>query len=167
LPGDDLIRGNGQSNFNAGLRAIVGMHSGQPHSRGTRMISSAIAEGIGLQMSKIAENVDLALERLQRLQDRRQVEGGARGRWRPLFLNHAVGDVDETETWRSRRGCGQRRRHGIQERKRQCGARASQKSPPGQRFLCDEHHRASYFPRACRIWNGALCTIPSTNVANW
>jgi hypothetical protein len=69
------------------------------------VIARAVAERIGLQMGQSAQDVDVLAQRLQRLQDGRELETLAGGGGVPLFLNDAVRNVDKAEA-RRRDRCG-------------------------------------------------------------
>ena len=65
------------------------------------MIAGAVAERVGLQVREPADDVDVALQRFERLQGRRQLEVAPGRRRDPLILDDAVGDIDEAEARRA------------------------------------------------------------------
>ena len=60
---DELIGGRRQPHFDAGLRAVVRVHAGQPRRRRARVIARAVAERVGLQVREAAQDVDVLLRR--------------------------------------------------------------------------------------------------------
>ena len=160
---DELIDGRRQLHLDARLRAVVGVHAGQPHRRRARMIAGAVAEGVGLQMRQAAEDVDLVAHAGERLQHRRQLEAGAGRRRRPLVLDDAVGDVDEAEARRGlERARRERRHHRVEERQRDVAPIARRNVRRGSAFFVTNITRLP----ASRIWNGRLLTTPSTSDAS-
>ena len=65
--------------------------------RGRAVVVGRGAAPVGLRVFEIADHVDLVVERLERLQDLRELEAGALGRRRPLGHDRAVREVDAAE----------------------------------------------------------------------
>ena len=109
----------------------------QPRRRG------GVHLGLSARALQVADDDQRVLERLERLQRRRQLEVRAGGRRRPRRHVGAVRHVDEAE--RATAGASrlrERRRgrhHRVEQRQRQRGAHAAQERPPRQRHLGDEH----------------------------
>jgi hypothetical protein len=119
----------------------------------------------GRLVLEAADDRQLTLERLERLEDRRQLEGGALAGRRPLLHDRAVRQVQEPHARLRRGGCLReqraRRHHRVEERQADGDADTPQERPPGEMPPGDEH---GYEPSRAlmRIWNGALFTMPST-----
>ena len=97
------------------------------------MVAGPIAEGVGLQVRKPAEDIDVTSDGLQRLQNRRQFKAAAGRLCYPLILDDAIGNLDEAQAWRGLDGArGQCRNHGIQQRQRDRSAHPPEKGPPAQ-----------------------------------
>src|SRR5262245_43586979 len=90
-----------------------------------------------------ADNRQLTLERLERFDDRRQLETLALGGRRPLIHDCPEREIDESHMrlWLGRglRHCGPRGNHSIQQRQSYGDASAAKKSTPGQVLLRNEH----------------------------
>ncbi len=132
---------------------LVGGHAGErvntlsrlrPHTTEPRRGAERVDGGrICCAMAKSAHDVQAIAERLERLEDRRELESGALGRRRPLVHDGAVRDVDESEA-RERLGrglCQQRpgRNHRVEQRQRQTHPDALQERSARQVLLGDEH----------------------------
>ena len=116
-----------------------GPFGGRPRepSRGADGVIAALRGRPG----EIADHDQRIAERLERLQDRRELEVGARLAGRPLLHDGAVGHVDGAKSRRRRRGCGRRegRNHRFERRQRHDGAHPAQERPTRQRHLGNEH----------------------------
>jgi hypothetical protein len=87
-----------------------------------------------------AHDRELLLERLERSQDRHELEALAVGRRRPLAHDGAVRKVDEPELYeRLLRRVRERGHHRIEHRQRDRRADSTQHRPPRQMLLGDEH----------------------------
>ena len=181
LLGDHLIGGGPEID----VLALGGLGDGaaQP-ARGRGHVRVG---GLAARPRRVGHQDRVILERLERLQDGREVEALPGRRRRPLVHDGAVRDVDRPEPFRGVRGRlhrgGHGRHHRLQERQRHGDARPPQEGPARQRPLRDEHgcgsplcslaaYRVATFVGSgsgaglMRIWNGALVTIPRTRVEN-
>ena len=151
----------------AELRLGAGLGERAAQERGGRaVVVGRGAAAIGQRVLEAADNVDLVVERLERLQDLGQLEPGAGRLRRPLVHDGAVRDVDRAEAGaglggRLRPG-GRRRHHRVEERQRQRDAGAAQEGPPRQVGLAQERHGGSP-SLLTRIRNGALCVTARTS----
>src|ERR1019366_1067794 len=92
LPGDNLIHGN------AGLdlhRAFLHLYAGEVAAAATPVIARAIEQRAPGVMGKVAEQEDVVLVRLQRLEDARQFAQFALVVRGPIAHYDAVRHVDE------------------------------------------------------------------------
>src|SRR5262245_61415310 len=90
-----------------------------------------------------AHDRELLLEPSERLEDRPQLEAGARGRGRPVLHDGAMRQVHESHA-RLRRSSGvnqlrPRRDHGIEERQSNDDTGTAKKSATRKMLLCNEH----------------------------
>ena len=103
---------------------------------GTSACTGAALAGLVVEA---ADDGQLLLERLERLEDRRQLEVRALGRRRPLLHDRAVREVDEAHARLRRRGGlrqrGARRNHRVQQRQADRDARAAQNVRRDRCFL--------------------------------
>ena len=137
LSGDDLIDGRADPDV-FGFRALGG-RAGQEGRDAARM--RAFRRFVGA-----ADHDEMIAERLERLQNRRELEARA-GRVRgPLVHHGAHRHEDGAESARRRGGRGQRGGRGdhrIEERQRKRGPDALQESSTRQRHFRDEHSAPS------------------------
>ena len=107
----DLLRGN-LIDGDAERRLRAGFGERAAEKRGGRaVVIRRRAAAVGIGVPQIADDVDLVVERLERLQDRRELEAGALGCRRPLRHDRAVREVDRAEPRpRLRRGLAEQRR---------------------------------------------------------
>ena len=90
------------------------------------MIARSIAERVRLQMRESADNVQVILHRLERLENRRQIESGSDFLRLPLLLDHAIRYIDEAEPRNRLAGGRQRRHHRIEKGQSHADTCASQ-----------------------------------------
>ena len=149
-PRDQLIQGDARQQVRLGPRRG---DAGQEPGRRAR-----VHAGIARHAVQAGQDVHLIGERLDPLQNARDLEVLSLGRRREVLHRHSVRDVDDAEpadrVRRRRADGGKRRRHAVEERERQRGADAPQHGPPRNRFLRDDHESD------LRIWNGSLWTMP-------
>ena len=124
-----------------------------------RACTPAAADCVGRRRAvQAGQHQQLIAKRLERLQDRRELEAGAFGCRRPLLHHHAVRHVDDAEPPDRLRGVvggGKRRHHAVEQRQRQRGAEAAQDAcGAASAFFGDDHDSALL------IWNGMLLTMP-------
>ena len=122
----DLIGSRRKPYFNARLRAIVRMHAGEPCRRRARMIARSIAERVRLQMREAADNVQITLHRLERLENRRQLESCSDLLRLPLLLDHTIRYIDEAKPRNRLAGGRQRGHHRIEKRQSHADTCATQ-----------------------------------------
>ena len=143
-------------------------------------------------MTESADDVQAVAERLERLEDRRELEAGALGGGRPLVHDRAVRHVDEAEAGRGACAavCASSVRAGIIESssgnarltptpfrnvlRGKCFlvtnivSSGTRDSGFGSTRLYDLRRRSQFVLTACTcvaffIWNGALLTMPMTS----
>ena len=104
------------------------------------MIAGAIEQRASGVMGQVAEHEDIVFQRLQRLEDARQLGEFTLVAGVPVVHDDAVGHIDERHAdgrlAGARRGKGGH--HGIQERQGDGGSNAAEEGPPGNRFA--SHH---------------------------
>jgi hypothetical protein len=107
------------------------------------MVSAAIAEGFRLIAIQACEDDHLVPERLERRENRRELEIGAHALWQPLVVNNSVWMIDDPDSLdrfrRSVLGGGQCRHHCIQQRQSYSVSDPAKHGPPGNSFLADDH----------------------------
>src|SRR5688500_17091824 len=142
------------------------MHTCQPGAGAARMVAvGPIVKRVGLVLGEAADDHEAILERRQRAENRRQLEGGAFADGGPVVdagevPRHAVRHVDEAEA-PDRVGRGLRHRHAgghhrVEQWKCERCPDAAEKRSSWQRSLGDKH---GGYP-AVLIRNGALRTTP-------
>ena len=92
----DRLRGNlvgGDAGVGVDALRRLRAHAAQPGRRAQRVDRGRV----GRLVAEAADDVQLVAERLERLEDRRELEAGALGGRRPLVHDGAVRDVDEAE----------------------------------------------------------------------
>ena len=151
--GHDLVERN------AGLdidQALLDLHAGQVEAAAAAVIARAIEQRAPGIVGQVAEHEDVVLERLQRLQDARQLGELALVVRVPVAHDDAVGHIDERHADRrfAARGAAKAGTMASRKRKRDGGAHAAQKGAPGNRLA--SHHGCC---SPLRDWNGRLRTI--------
>jgi hypothetical protein len=119
------------------------LHASQIGTAATAVIAGAVAQGFGLAMVQVGDDLELGAVGLQRLEDRGDLIVGTRLGRGPVFHLHAVGGVYDMQALaRGMLGLGgdaARRHHGFHERQRQDGASASQQGTAVHGFAGDDH----------------------------
>ncbi len=144
--GGDLIGRNPQAKI--GAAGLVRMHAREECRGRTRVVARAVAQRTPGDLREPAEHVQMLAERLERLHRRTELEVRAdrfrRPQERPRALVAGADDpvrrVDIAES--NRRLCaehGGRGPHGIEQRKCDGGAQATQERPPRERLVQIDH----------------------------
>ena len=167
----DVLRGDlvdRDAVLDVGAGRLLRVDAGEVAGRRARVVAGAVAERVGVLVREAAQARASVAERLERLQDARELERRRRPLRRPVGHRHAVRDVGEDE--RSGRPAaavpGLEAKAGViasSIRQRHRGAQAPQERPPWQVLAGDDHGASARSPRR-RIWNGRLLTISSTRL---
>ena len=145
------VRGGQLIDRDAAVRLLARFrrHATEPGARVERMHR----RGDGRLVLEPADDRQLLLERLEGLEDRRQLEARALGGRRPVLHDRAVREIHEAHArLRRRGGAGQhrpRRNHRVEERQSDGHTRAAKEGATREMLLCDEHESVSGLPAAC------------------
>ena len=164
----DLIRRD------AGIR-VHALRRLRPHPAQPRRRAQRVDRGrVGGAMAEARDDVHVVAERLERLEDGRELEVGAFLRRRPAVHDRAVRQVDEAEPRRRiRRRLREqraRRHHRVEQRQRERGSDALEERPAIKMLSGDEHASSrtqnplltSNFSLLTFFRNGVLRTMPRT-----
>jgi hypothetical protein len=136
--GRQLIGARGELHLHAGPRAVPGMHAGQPGRGRSRVIARAVAEVLGLRMVETAQHGELAAQRGERPQHRRQLELRTLATRLEGPMHDSVADVNEAEARNRRRDIrAEGGYHCIEQRQSHRGADAAQERPPRHGLFAD------------------------------
>ncbi len=142
---DDLIDRRAAAHV-LGLRPL-GQHTAQPARRADGVVA---LDDAGMGARQVADDNERLLERVERLENRREIEAQPGRLRRPFVDDGAVGHEDGAEA--PRRHGGRRfecRHHRFENRQRDGRAEAAKKRASGERELTDEHLVSPAFQKAC------------------
>ena len=117
--------------------------AGQILRGATAVHRAALGRESVLVLRQTGQDQQAVSERLQRLEDRRELEGRAVQRRGPLVDDHAVRDVHHPEALDRSRGSAaqrrQRRHHSVEQRQRHGRPDTAQHRAAGKRLAGDDH----------------------------
>jgi hypothetical protein len=87
---------DGDTGAEVGSVGLPRVAAGQKAGHGAGVVASAVAEGAGRVQGQAAQHAEVVLDRLERLEDCRQIESGSQRSRRPAWHVDAVGDVEES-----------------------------------------------------------------------
>ena len=125
------------------LAERLGNGAGQEFGRAAPVHGTALRRLAVAVLGQPADDGHLTAERLQRLEDLRQLETRSLGRRRPALDDHAVRQIDDAEAAdRTGRGLGQGRQsrdHAVEQRQGQARTETAQDGPARQVLLGNDH----------------------------
>ena len=130
-----------------GALGRLGVHAGQERAGDPPVAPRRVPRHLRRRgVIEAGQHDEAVAERLQRFQDRRELEAGAVGGRGPVPHHGPVRHVDEPEA-RLRPGRrpaerGERRHHPVEQRQRHRGPQSAQHGAAGQRLLRDDHDSA-------------------------
>ena len=126
-----------------GAFSLLDVHAGQVSAAAAAVIASAVAQGFGLAMVQIADDLEFLAIRFQRLEDRRHLIIRACLGRNPVLHLHAVGGIDDVQPLADlgrqfgRDAAG--RHHCVHQRQRQGGAGPAEQVAAIHGFARDDH----------------------------